>query len=436
MSKEIAVEISSLSKTYNLYHHQRDRIKEILSRSRKSYHIRYQALSGINLSVYKGEVIGIIGQNGSGKSTLLKILASVVTPSSGTYLCKGRVTALLELGGGFNKEITGVENIYFLGGIQGYSKKEMQQRLHEILEFADVGVYADQPINNYSSGMYVRLAFSMAVNINPDILIIDEALAVGDIRFQQKCFRKIREFKEAGKTIIFCSHNLSAVRDFCTKAVWLHQGRIIEQGDPIFVTDRFNSFMTTNDSSLLIKKQITDKKEYHLGLIHEDGLKKAQVINWDAVDQHESYGIGGGIIKQVAIYSITTQSKISALKGGEYVRVYIDLIAFQKFENPGISIVLNGRTGLPVFKISSYVLGQRISLEISKPCVLAIDFQFPILGNGRYTLSIGLLNVIKDVYSEIHWIHDVIGMEVNNPDDNFKQGTVLVIEKATIECYS
>jgi len=248
-----AVIIDSLSKTYKLYHHHRDRIKELVHPFRKCFHRDYHALKSISMVVKKGEVIGIIGQNGSGKSTLLKILASVVTPTSGKFCCNGRITALLELGGGLNKDISGVENIYFLGGIQGYRKKEMKKKLQEILDFAEVGVYADQPVNNYSSGMYVRLAFSMAIHINPDILIIDEALAVGDIRFQQKCFRKIREFKDAGKTILFCSHNLGAVRDFCTRALWLHEGRIIEDGNPIFVADRYNAFMTTNDPSLLIK---------------------------------------------------------------------------------------------------------------------------------------------------------------------------------------
>jgi len=433
MTKESAIIIESLSKTYKLYHRHRDRIKELVHPFRKCYHRDYHALNNISLNVEKGEVIGIIGQNGSGKSTLLKILASVVTPTSGKFYCNGRITALLELGGGLNKDISGVDNIYFLGGIQGYRKKEMEQKLQEILDFADVGVYADQPVNSYSSGMYVRLAFSMAININPDILIIDEALAVGDVRFQQKCFRKIREFKDAGKTILFCSHNLGAVRDFCTRALWLHEGRIVEEGNPIFVTDRYNAFMTTNNPSLLNKTPIADKNKTTLAADQESGITNSRLINWDNVDQQDSFGTGAAKILSVALYDASTQHKVSRLTGGDLVRVYIRFIAFKEFEKPGILVTLNGSSGLKVFNVNSYFFGYKLSLEINKPTVIAVDFKFPVIGNGRYTLSIGILNVAKDSLSELHWIHDAIVVEVFNPGNQYNQGTLLVIEKATIE---
>ncbi len=210
MAKTVAIEVIDICKTYRLYGSHRDRMKEFFHPLRKRYHTKHNALKDISFTLQRGEVLGVIGQNGSGKSTLLKILASVVSPTEGQYNCNGRVTALLELGGGFNEEMTGVENIYFIGALQGYRKKEMKKRVDAILDFAEIGEYAYQPVKNYSSGMYVRLAFSMNININPEILIIDEALYVGDMRFQQKCFRKI---KESGKTIVFCSHNLSAVKD-------------------------------------------------------------------------------------------------------------------------------------------------------------------------------------------------------------------------------
>lgn len=248
MTTPSVIKVTSLSKTYKLYHSHRDRIKELLHPLGKCYHQKYHALSNINISVQKGEVLGIIGQNGSGKSTLFKILTSVVTPTSGSYSCAGKVNALLELGGGFNKHISGIENLYFLGGLQGYKKREMKKRIPEILDFADIGIYADQPVNNYSSGMYIRLSFSMAINIDPEILIIDEALEVGDLRFQQKCFGKIKEFKNNGITMLLCSHNMETIREFCSRVIWLHEGKIMEQGDPVFVTSCYSAFMKAGNS--------------------------------------------------------------------------------------------------------------------------------------------------------------------------------------------
>lgn len=245
MSKEIAISVNSLSKTYRLYDSKRDFIKEALHPLRKSYHKKFHALKNISFSVEKGEVLGIIGRNGSGKSTLLKILASIVTPSSGNCQCNGRVTALLELSGGFNVELTGIKNINFLGELQGFSKEEMKSLTKQILDFAEIGEYAYQPVRSYSSGMYMRLAFSLAIHVDPDILIIDEILAVGDIRFQNKCLNKIQEFKNEGKTIVLCSHSLETVKDFCTRAIWVHEGIIKEDGSPNIITDNYNAFMTS-----------------------------------------------------------------------------------------------------------------------------------------------------------------------------------------------
>ncbi len=245
MSKEITISIASLSKTYKLYDSKKDFIKEALHPFRKHYHNKYHALKDISFNVEKGEVVGIIGRNGSGKSTLLKILASIVTPTSGTYQCNGRVAALLELSGGFNKDLSSIENIKFLGALQGYSKGEMAERIKKILEFAEIGEYVYQPIKKYSSGMYMRLAFSLAINIDPDILIIDEVLAVGDIKFKEKSFSKIQEFKNEGKTIIICTHDLGTVKDFCTRAIWIHKGKLMKDDEPHEVVREYNSFISS-----------------------------------------------------------------------------------------------------------------------------------------------------------------------------------------------
>ncbi|MFP4470145.1 MAG: ABC transporter ATP-binding protein, partial [Bacteroidales bacterium] len=247
MTTPAAIEVNHISKIYRLYPSRQSRMIEMVHPLRQKMHRRFQALNDINFSVQKGEVVGLIGQNGSGKSTILKILSSVITPTSGSFTCNGRVTSLLELGGGFDMNLTGIENVYFIGAIQGYRKKQMEERMDQILEFAEIGDYANQPVKNYSSGMYVRLAFSININIDPEILIIDEALAVGDMRFQQKCFRKIREFKDLGKTIIICSHSMGAIRDFCTRTIWLNHGRLMADGEPKLVTDQFRDFMAQQD---------------------------------------------------------------------------------------------------------------------------------------------------------------------------------------------
>ena len=365
MLNESVISVNSLAKTYKLYNSNRDRIKEALHPLRKSYHIRFDALKQIGFSVKKGEVLGILGRNGSGKSTLLKILASVVTPTSGSYSCAGRVTALLELGGGFNKHLSGVENIYFLGGIQGYSRKEMNGRLKEILDFADIGVYADQPVNSYSTGMYIRLAFSMAIHIDPDILIIDEALAVGDVLFQQKCYRKIREFKDAGKTMLLCSHSMGTIRDFCTRAIWLHEGTVMEDGDPIFVTDCYNAFMSTKDHSLRINTEHPDDEEVQWKPTSDSDTADSHEIIWDSVRHCDTYGTGGAIIHQVALYNAFTFQKTGVLKVLEPVRVYIRLTIFKQYKNPGIILIFNGQYGIPLFRINSGLYNQNLEIEIN-----------------------------------------------------------------------
>ena len=208
MEKEVAIEVSHISKSYNMYAKEFDRFREAISIRRKSYHKDFVALEDVNLTVHKGECVGIIGTNGSGKSTLLKIITGVLNPTSGTVKMEGHVSSLLELGAGFNQNYTGIENIYLNGKIMGYSNEEIQQRIPLIEQFAGIGDFINQPVKNYSSGMFARLAFAVAINVDPDVLIVDEALSVGDVFFQTKCYHKFDEFRKQGKTILFVSHDL------------------------------------------------------------------------------------------------------------------------------------------------------------------------------------------------------------------------------------
>ena len=241
---EYSIEVNGVHKIYKLYNRRSDRLKDALGLWRKDkLYSENHALDGVSFKVGKGETVGIIGTNGSGKSTILKIITGVITPTSGEVKVNGRISALLELGAGFNLEYNGVENVYLNGTMMGYSDKEIEEKLPAILEFADIGEYVYQPVKTYSSGMFVRLAFALAINIDPEILIVDEALSVGDVFFQAKCFHKFEEFKKAGKTIVFVSHDLSSIAKYCDRVVLLNKGKLLGDGGTKEMIDAYKQVL-------------------------------------------------------------------------------------------------------------------------------------------------------------------------------------------------
>jgi lipopolysaccharide transport system ATP-binding protein len=302
MSKhEFAIEVANLGKCYPIYEKPIDRLKQLIAPPNKKYYRDFWALQDINFSVKKGESLGIIGRNGSGKSTLLQILCQTLTPTKGTVKVQGKIAALLELGAGFNPLFTGRENVFLNGAILGYSRAEMQKRLPDILEFADIGSHIDQPVKTYSSGMFVRLAFAVQACVNPDILIVDEALSVGDVFFQQKCARRMQELRDQGTTLIFVSHDMAIVRDLCETAVYLHKGRMLYFGDSGEAIKKY--FVESSPNLEEIDKtqkapitlaaaqtaDITAFKESACWVnTNNDTQKKAQIIAITALDE---YGI-------------------------------------------------------------------------------------------------------------------------------------------------
>ena len=230
-SDDVAISARNLGKTYRLFSHPGDRIKQFLSFGLKQYHSEFTALTDVSFDVKKGETVGIIGRNGSGKSTLLQIICGILKPKLGVVQTQGRISALLELGAGFNTEFTGRENVYFQGALQGFTKADMDLRFDDIAAFADIGEYIDQPVRTYSSGMFVRLAFAAMIHADADILVIDEALSVGDEAFQKKCFGKLLDYLDGnGKILLFVSHNIRQVERICSRAIWLEKGRVVQQG--------------------------------------------------------------------------------------------------------------------------------------------------------------------------------------------------------------
>ena len=308
-SNEKAISVTNVTKIYKLYDKPIDRLKEALSVTHKNYHRDFYALNGISFDVEKGQVVGIIGTNGSGKSTILKIITGVLTPTTGELKVNGVISALLELGAGFNMDYTGIENIYMNGTMMGFSKKEMDQKLQDILSFADIGDFVYQPVKTYSSGMFVRLAFALAINVEPEILIVDEALSVGDVFFQAKCYRRMEEIRQSGTTILMVTHDMGAIIKYCDRVVVLNKGNFVAEGEPGKMVDLYKKILanqmdalgeeleelrtdTLNDFS---GEQAFPRSQRHQGLMKEKltlnpdrteyGDKRAEIVDFGLLDE-------------------------------------------------------------------------------------------------------------------------------------------------------
>ncbi|EOI04943.1 ABC transporter ATP-binding protein [Enterococcus moraviensis ATCC BAA-383] len=273
---EYAIDIQNITKTYNMYKKPSDRFKEALNPMKKTYHDLFYALKDVTMQIEKGEMIGFVGENGSGKSTILKIITGVLTPTSGSMTIDGKISALLELGSGFNPEYSGYENIFLNGMVLGFSREEMEERVDDVIKFADIGDHLYQPVKTYSSGMFVRLAFAVAINVDPDILIVDEALAVGDLEFQLKCMEKFTEIKNSGKTILFVSHDVNSVRRFCDRTFWLKNGEVVEYGDTMDVTTNYENFLKKKSIKTVDREKTIQNEETVPDIIEVD---KATLLN-------------------------------------------------------------------------------------------------------------------------------------------------------------
>jgi len=294
-----AIRVNNLSKVYNLYEKPIDRLKETLSPFKRIYHKSFYALNDISFDVEQGETVGIVGTNGSGKSTILKIITGVLTPTQGSVEIKGKISALLELGAGFNMEYTGIENIYLNGTMMGFTKKEMEEKLKDILDFADIGDFVYQPVKTYSSGMLVRLAFATAINVEPEILIVDEALSVGDVFFQAKCFNKINEIKQKGTTILLVTHDMSSIIKYCDKAILLNRGNFVEEGKPNKIVDLYKKILANqydpNKTEATVEAaaiQVDGKKKWmsQLSVNPEQNIygdKRAEIVDVGLFDEQE-----------------------------------------------------------------------------------------------------------------------------------------------------
>lgn len=302
-----AIEVKNVTKTYRLYHSPKDRLRELVSLSGKKYHHEFHALRDVSLTIEKGETVGIIGQNGSGKSTLLKIICGVVKPTQGSVTVNGRISSLLELGAGFHPEFTGRDNVYMNGALMGLSREEIDKRFPKIEAFAEIGEFIDQPVKTYSSGMFVRLAFATAINVDPEVLVVDEALAVGDMRFQLKCIEALKSFREARRTILFVTHNIYVVRNLCHQALWLDQGEIKGFGEVLPVSDAYTDFMRSEDAGIRALHPSCDKTREALVSIRDVRVADSNL--------RETHSVGVGDCFAVKV-SYRLHSECEGLVGG------------------------------------------------------------------------------------------------------------------------
>jgi len=311
MNEEIAISVKDVTKTYRLYERHSDRVKETFHPFRKKYHHPFYALKDISFQVKRGDTVGIIGRNGSGKSTLLQIICGILQPTLGNAEVKGRISALLELGAGFNPEFTGRQNVFMNCSILGLTSDETEERFDDIMKFADIGDFIDQPVKTYSSGMYVRLAFAIAINVDPDILIIDEALSVGDTLFQSKCFANFKKFQEKGVTILFVTHALDLITRYCNNAFLLEQGTILAQGHSKDIVDEYNRLIvdceqkTPGYKTECVEKQKVSKTIQWKGLFH---------IN----PNENRYGNGKAEIIEGGIFSLDGSAQQTLMQGQVY----------------------------------------------------------------------------------------------------------------------
>ncbi len=368
------IEVKNLTKVYKMYKNPGERVKESLFPKKYSHKIRdFYALRDVSFNIEKGETVGIIGKNGSGKSTLLKILTGVINQTEGIKEMRGSISALLELGTGFNPEYTGIENIYLNGTIMGIPREEMSAKIEEICEFAEIGDFINQPVKNYSSGMFVRLAFAVAINTDPEILIVDEALAVGDYRFQAKCYNKFEEMKEKGKTILFVSHDIDAVRRFCSRAIWLDGGKVVMDGDVNNVSSKYMEFITSNETDAMA---IINKKKKEKELVEEK--------QFDAINR---FGSDIGTVKNVRLFKGDDETEIFNCGEEITVEVLVDIPDDADLSTTGFAISIKDKSGtdLMVFALHDY------DMRFENTGLNSVTFKFAAnLNCGEYTLTAGL----------------------------------------------
>ena len=410
MSNDIAIKIEDVSKLYKLYDKPTDRLKESLGLSKQKKYKEHYALRNVSFDVKRGECVGIIGTNGAGKSTILKIITGVLNPTAGDVQINGRISALLELGAGFNMEYTGIENVYLNGTMIGFSREEIDAKLQDILDFADIGDFVNQPVKTYSSGMFVRLAFAVAINIDPEILIVDEALSVGDVFFQAKCYKKFEEFKKQGKTILFVSHDLSSIEKYCDKAILLDHGKNVAEGKPIDIINKYKKIMTgmtveemeENDNS-----GITTEEKRQAVLNSEDKWKDKLIINPNI----DEYGDMAAKIIDIGVFDADENVTTTLIKGDDFtLRTKIEF--YQDIEDPIFTYTFKTIKGQDITGSNTLLEKVGVGTAHTGDVYIASFTQNMNLQGGEYLLSMSCTSYVDGELVAHDRLYDVLNITV------------------------
>jgi ABC-type polysaccharide/polyol phosphate transport system ATPase subunit len=388
MTDEFAISVRNLSKKYHLYESPQHRLREALHPFRKKFHRDFWALNDVSFDVPKGSTWGILGRNGSGKSTLLQLICGVLQPTAGSVATSGRISALLELGAGFNPNFTGRENVYMNGSILGLSRQEMDGKFEGIASFADIGEFIEQPVKTYSSGMYVRLAFAVAINVEPEILIVDEALAVGDMMFQAKCRDKIKALMESGVTTLFVTHDMNTVNTLCDAAIMLDEGQVFTQGKAQLVTLQYYQFMREREHAqqAAAKAQKSEEKRVQPG----SGKDIRAEIKGKTTEEDYRYGTGAARIVEYAVLN-SKKEEVNALRCGETFTVKIRAEFNERIENPCFGFTISNIAGQNLLAVHTFLDAEIPIGPKEKGDIVEVEMETAMLLNpGRYLLSIGI----------------------------------------------
>lgn len=398
MEKKKVIQIRNLSKMYKLYDKPSDRLKESLGLSRRKRYKEHYALRNVNFDIEEGECVGIIGTNGSGKSTILKIITGVLSPTEGEVKVDGRISALLELGAGFNMEYTGLENIYLNGTMIGFTEKEIDERLDAILEFADIGDFIHQPVKMYSSGMFVRLAFAVAINIDPEILIVDEALSVGDVFFQAKCYHKFEEFKEQGKTILFVSHDLGSIARYCDRVILLNKGNKLDEGSPKAMVDMYKQLLVNQDP-------VKQKEGGQEG--QQENWREGFQVNPDTLE----YGEKQAEIIDYTVLDVNGKQSNTIEKGTTF-RIKMKVHFNEDIQEPIMAFTFKNVQGTEI--TGTNTMYEKVSVEhpeAGRECIVTFEQKMNLQG-GEYLLSFGCTGYRDGEFTVFHRLYDACNITV------------------------
>ncbi|KAF0811426.1 Teichoic acids export ATP-binding protein TagH [Andreprevotia sp. IGB-42] len=405
MSSSPVIEVRELNKSFPVFEKPHHRLLEALLRTHGRWSREFQALDDVSFAVMPGETVGIIGRNGSGKSTLLQVICGTLNPTSGQVRVMGRVAALLELGAGFNPEFSGIENIYLNAAILGLSSAEVDARLPDILAFADIGDFVHQPVKTYSSGMFVRLAFAVIAHVDADVLVVDEALAVGDAFFTQKCMRFLRRFRDQGGTLLFVSHDSAAVVALCDRAIWLDRGVIRAQGSAKWVSEQYLQSKYANEDGLdvaTVTQQAAAGDDFAAG-----AAMQVSGSMLDVPDSEHAFGDGGARIDTV-VFENERGEPLLVSNGGEAALLRIEATVLAPIACPIIGFYVKDRLGQVIFGENSvpHASGQANNAHAGERLMAEFSFRLPYLLAGDYVITAAIADGDQHDHRMLHWIHD------------------------------